>query len=521
MAEAQELVAFCILSMVALPLGVGIGFIVRQGSASNAGMWIAMSCFGSVVALWLAIIVAMPTVFKKNGGENEFEALVIVGLSESAGRSGFFDGVLRVDRVNIWLVGMTSVLSLCAAWYSLFGEGQRALDYYGWLLVLESGALATFLAESLLVFYVAFEFTLVPLLFIIGMWGGPQRRQAALKFMIYTLAGSLLSLIGIVAVAYGFSGVTGRALTFSISDLLNLSSRGTRLPLELQYWAFLALAVGFGIKVPVIPLHTWLPAAHVEAPTAGSVLLAGVMLKLGAFGLLRMAVPLLPDATRVVGMSGGAVMAAGGIVYGALCAGAQEDIKRLVAYSSISHMGLCVLGLVSGTTLGVTGGVMQMINHGLITGALFILVGCVYTRVHKRNMSELGGLAKVAPRWAGFFVFFCLAGLGLPGLNGFVSELLTIYGTLISARVQWGAFFGLAGIVLSAWYLLTMVMKVCYGETRLPTTASVSDLNKGEFCVLMLLASLCIAIGLFPGYLIQELMPQSRAIAALVSGSSP
>jgi len=185
MAEAQELVAFCILSMVALPLGVGIGFIVRQGSASNAGMWIAMSCFGSVVALWLAIIVAMPTVFKKNGGENEFEALVIVGLSESAGRSGFFDGVLRVDRVNIWLVGMTSVLSLCAAWYSLFGEGQRALDYYGWLLVLESGALATFLAESLLVFYVAFEFTLVPLLFIIGMWGGAAAAAGGVK--IYDL----------------------------------------------------------------------------------------------------------------------------------------------------------------------------------------------------------------------------------------------------------------------------------------------------------------------------------------------
>src|SRR5262249_26369487 len=293
-----------------------------------------------------------------------------------------------------------------------------------------------FLAFDLVLFYVFFELTLVPLFFLIGIWGGPMRREAARKFFLFTLTGSLITLLGVIGAVLACYQLTGHGddpgeLTFSIPLLVSrfqgLLDAG-RLPVGVQWAIFLALAVGFAVKVPLFPLHTWLPLAHVEAPTAGSVLLAGVLLKLGTYGFLRLCLPLAPDAVLAAGVPLIGTLAAVGVVYGALCAYAQPDIKKLVAYSSVSHLGFCMLGLFALNTAGLTGGLLQMINHGLSTGGLFLLVGMLYERYHTRMMADYSGMAARLKLLSAFMVFICLTSVGMPGLNGFVGEMLVLAG---------------------------------------------------------------------------------------------
>ncbi len=366
---------------------------------------------------------------------------------------------MGLDGIGVVLILLTTVLTVSCVLISWESIAEREAEFYTSLLALETGLVAVFAAFDLMLFYVAFEFTLIPLFFMIGIWGGPKRRYAAVKFFLYTLAGSLITLVGLVALVLTVSA-GGLSTPCSLPALAHWLAANP-LPRETQIALFLALSAGFLVKVPVIPLHTWLPLAHVEAPTAGSVLLAGVLLKLGTFGFLRLCMPLLPAACLAVGLPMLGWLAVGGIIYGSFCALAQRDIKKLVAYSSVAHLGFCVLGLFALNVAGITGGVLQMINHGLSTGGLFLIVGMIYERYHTRELDDLGGLAARLPMIAVALVFISLSSIGLPGLNGFVGEILSLAGMF--ARHPLYAVLGATGLVLGAWYLLTMLQTLLFG----------------------------------------------------------
>jgi NADH-quinone oxidoreductase subunit M len=451
----------------------------------------------------------------------------------------FFVGL---DGLNVWLIVLTAVLMVPAVLVSWTSIDERVNEFYAWLLLLETGMLGVFLAFDIVLFYVFFELTLVPLFFVIGIWGGPQRRYAARKFFIYTLAGSLITLLGVLGIVLACHART-QEVTFEIPKLLErvqmrltMADAGERAywtavpslprivgsifgflsPEEaegawggVQFWVFLALMAGFAIKVPLVPLHTWLPLAHVEAPTAGSVLLAGVLLKIGAYGFLRLCLPLAPDACHVLGVPLVGSLAVVGIVYGALCAVAQDDIKKLVAYSSVSHLGFCMLGMFAFNAAGLSGSLLQMINHGLSTGALFLLVGMLYERYHTRLMGDYGGMAARLRLLACFMVFFCLTSIGLPGLNGFVGEVLVLMGSWEYLLRRFASptltVVAATGVVLGAWYLLTMLYRVFFGPVKEPHAgpehgnhSPVSDLGVRELAALVPIAVLCVVLGVYP-----------------------
>jgi NADH-quinone oxidoreductase subunit M len=371
--------------------------------------------------------------------------------------------------------------------------------------------LGCFIARDVLLFYIFFELTLIPMFFIIGIWGGPERRYAAGKFFLFTFTGSVFTLAGVV-----YLGL--KAGTFDLTTVTAIAQ--TQLSSTERFWVFLAFLAGFSVKVPLFPVHTWLPLAHTEAPTAGSVILAGVLLKLGTYGLLRFAVPMgLPDVTINASRWLG-VLCLIGIIYGALVAWVQQDIKKLVAYSSVSHLGFCVLGLVALNTIGIQGSVMYMINHGLSTGALFLTIGMIYDRFHTRDINELSGLAKKLPKLAFFFILFTMSSIGLPGLNGFVSEFLTILGAFTSPRLGpvYGA-FAATGVILGALYMLHMAARVIWGPLKypgMPTGDShshgpqhagghedhaheeVHDMNAREMGILVPIALAVILLGVLP-----------------------
>lgn len=418
-----------------------------------------------------------------------------------------------VDGISIWLVALTSLLMPLAIWSSFSSIRTRVREYYVLLLLLQVGLAGVFCAMDLLLFYVFFEFTLVPLYFLIGIWGGPDRRRAAGKFFLYTLAGSVFTFAGIVYLAYYSTTLTiDGHITLSIEELTQMGQDGF-LPPHVQWWLFLAFAAGFAIKVPLFPLHTWLPLAHTEAPTAGSVILAAVLLKLGTYGFCRLSIPMLPDAAYTMAPAI-AVIAIIGILYAALAAWVQTDVKKLVAYSSVSHLGFCMLGLFSLKVAGVNGGVLYMLNHGLSTGALFVLVGCIYERYHTRNIHEIGGLARQMPWLAFFLIFFTLSSIGLPGLNGFVSEFLVLLGAATSGttydhRAAGPLGFGYMipaalGIILGAVYMLWMCQRVLFGPVKEPphtpdTSAGLTkDLTRREIGILTPLALCCVFIGVYP-----------------------
>jgi NADH-quinone oxidoreductase subunit M len=420
---------------------------------------------------------------------------------------------LGLDGISLSLVLLTTLLTLSAVLVSWDSIRQRPAAYYACLLALEAGLLGAFCAFDVILFYAFFEFTLLPLFLLIGLWGGPERRRAAIRFFLYTLVGSLATLVGLVALVL-CAARQGSLTSLSLSEIARVLAENP-LPRETQWWLFLALAAGFLVKVPVFPFHTWLPLAHVEAPTAGSVMLAGALLKLGTYGLLRLGLTMLPDACLELGVPLLSILAAIGVVYGALCAVVQSDMKRLVAYSSISHLGVCVLGMFALNPEGLSGSVLVMVNHGLSTGALFLLVGMVYERCHTRNLDELGGLASHMPVLSCAMVFICLSSMGLPGLNGFVGELLSL-GGMFKVHPLYAAIGG-AAIVLGAWYLLSLLERGFF--RRPPATehagAPHDDLRPRELAALAPIMVLCLALGLYPQPLLETIRPDIEPVARL------
>ncbi|MEE8169195.1 MAG: NADH-quinone oxidoreductase subunit M, partial [Phycisphaerae bacterium] len=397
-------------------------------------------------------------------------------------------------------------------------------EYYVLMLLLHGAMLGVFCARDLLLFYVFFEFTLIPLYFIIAIWGGRERRRAANMFFIYTLAGSMFTFAGVLYLgwlSYGFGPGGHAVFSFDMDRLYQMADAGA-LTSNVQWWLFLALFAGFAIKAPVFPFHTWLPLAHTEAPTAGSAILAGVLLKLGTYGLLRISLPILPEGTWAWAPLL-AVLAIIGILYGAVAAWVQRDVKKLVAYSSVSHLGFCVLGLLCMNMAGLSGSLLYMLNHGLSTAALFFVIGMIYERYHTRNIDQLGGLARKMPRMAFFLIVFSLSSLGLPGLNGFVSEFLVLLGTFTSGQAGavtppgplgiTHATFAALGIVLSAAYLLHMCRCLLFGPEKEPDhgmdrmSGLSQDLNGREVLVLTPIAVLCLLLGVAPRPVLDVIQP--------------
>ena len=405
--------------------------------------------------------------------------------------------IVGIDGISLFLVLLTTLLTpiaILASW----SVQDKLKEYLIFMLLLETGMLGAFVALDLFLFYVFWEVMLVPMYFLIGVWGGPRRIYAALKFVVYTMAGSLLMLVAIIYLATRHAQ-TDQALTF---DLLKLY--GLHLPMEQQMWLFLAFALSFAIKVPLFPFHTWLPDAHVEAPTAGSVILAGVLLKLGTYGFLRFAMPLFPNAAMAAAPFITA-LAVVGIIYGAVVAMMQSDIKKLVAYSSVSHLGFVMLGLFAFNLQGVQGGIYQMINHGLSTGALFLLVGMIYDRRHTRMISEFGGLWKQIPVFSAMLLMVTLSSIGLPGLNGFVGEFLILLGSF-SVTSYWTA-AAATGVVLGAIYMLWVFRRVIYGPLTNPANEKLADLNAREICLLAPILFLIVLMGVYPQPFLRRMQP--------------
>ena len=425
-----------------------------------------------------------------------------------------------VDGISVLLILLTTLLGFIAVYSSFTAITHRQKEYYVFLLLLQTGMLGVFISLDFVLFYVFWEVMLVPMYFLIGIWGGPRKLYAAIKFFLYTLFGSVLMLVGILALyfynstglkAVGLPGL-GNAPTFDVTELFKIAPQ---IPSNLQFWVFLAFFVGFAIKVPMFPFHTWLPDAHVEAPTAGSVILAGVLLKMGTYGFIRFSLPLLPDATRkavpwVVGL------AIVGIVYGALVAMAQKDMKKLVAYSSVSHLGFVMLGMFALNPQGLTGSVLQMINHGLSTGGLFLLVGIVYERRHTRMIADYGGLAKVMPVYAMLFMVITMSSIGLPTLNGFIGEFTILVGAF-NRSATW-AVIAATSLVLGAGYMLWLYQRVFFGEITHDENKTLKDVNLREQWTLIPLIVLCFWIGLYPKPFFRILEP---SIARVVRAVDP
>jgi len=377
--------------------------------------------------------------------------------------------------------------------------GHDDKPYYAWLLVLEAGCLGTFLALDLFLFFVMFEIVLVPMYFLIGGWGHGRRVYAAVKFFLYTMFGSAMMLVGILTLVFLTSSATGNPITFDLVELANTQA----LAVNTARWVFLAFALAFSVKVPLFPLHTWLPDAHTEAPTAGSVILAGVMLKLGTYGFLRFGLFLFPEASvwfAPVMVTLGVI----GILYAAVVATVQKDLKRLVAYSSVAHLGFIVLGTFAFTTQGLSGSVLQMVNHGLSTGALFLLVGMIYERRHTRLIAELGGLQKPAPVMAFVFTVVMLSSIGLPGLNGFVGEFLILIGSFLTR--EWWAVVGALGVIVAALYLLWAYQRVFHGPAE-GENADMADMNKWELAYMAPLLAAIVFLGIYPKPVLERIEP--------------
>ena len=415
-----------------------------------------------------------------------------------------------IDGLSLLLVLLTTLLTpivLISSWNSIT---KQVPMFVFLMLLLETGMLGVFCSLDTFLFYVFWEVILIPMYFIIGIWGGKNRIYAAVKFFIFTMVGSLLMLIAIIWLSWYASTLPGGIFT---TDFIALSRIAPAIPMQAQMWLFAAFALSFLIKVPAFPLHTWLPDAHVEAPTGGSVILAGVLLKLGTYGLIRFNVQLFPAAAL---QAAGFLAAIGviGIIYGALVSMVQKDVKKLVAYSSVSHMGFVLLGIFGLTVQGMQGGIIQMINHGLSTGALFLMVGMIYDRRHTRLIDDFGGLAKIIPVFSTLFLIVTLSSIGLPGLNGFVGEFLILLGSFNSAALgsHWYVVFAATGVVFAAVYMLWMFQRVIFGTVRHEENATLKDLSVREIGLLVPILLFIFWIGIYPSTFLSKTEPTVRRI---------
>ena len=419
------------------------------------------------------------------------------------------DYYIGVDGISLFLLVLTGFLTPIALLSSWESVHKNVKAFSAFVLVLETAMLGVFVAIDLFLFYVFWDAMLIPMYFLIGVWGYERRIYAAVKFILYTMAGSVLMLIAIIGLAWVHASVTGTP-SFNLLDLY-----GLQLSWQMEMWFFLAFTLAFAIKVPLFPFHTWLPDAHVEAPTAGSIILAGVLLKMGTYGLLRFAFPLFPDAARYFAPVLG-VLAVVGIIYGALVAMVQPDMKKLVAYSSVSHLGFVVLGLCALNVQGVQGSVYQMLNHGVSTGGLFMMVGMLSDRRHTRMISEFGGLKAVMPRLVTAFLLITLSSIALPGMNGFVGEFLILIGAF--QWHNWLTVFAATGVILSAVYMLWMFQRVNYGPLTNPRNRSLPDLSPREWTLVVPIVALAILMGVVPAIFLRPMEPSVNRVIERVMG---
>src|SRR5512140_3114114 len=436
----------------------------------------------------LGFLVSLPLWFSFDRAAPGFQFVEKADWIPSIGVSYHFG----VDGISALLILLTTLLGAIAILSSWTAIQDRVRPYYVFLLLLQTGMIGTFCSLDMFLFYVFWEVMLVPMYFLIGIWGGARRLYAAIKFFLYTLAGSVVMLLGILAVYFQTRRLPGFETTgtFDFQQWLKMG-----IPADLQFWCFLAFFLGFAIKVPMFPFHTWLPDAHVEAPTAGSVILAGVLLKMGTYGFVRFSLPLFPQAA-LNAVPWVVALAIIGIVYAALVTLVQKDMKKLIAYSSVSHLGFVMLGLFALNPLGVEGSVLQMVNHGLSTGALFLIVGLIYERRHTKEIAQFGGLAHVMPIYAAFTLIIFLASMGLPLLNGFIGEFMILQGAYAANRV-W-AYWSVTGVVLGAAYLLWLYQRVFWGRVTHEENEKLKDLNARELATLVPLVVLCFWIGIYP-----------------------
>jgi len=482
-----------------LPLLGVVVLVLLRSEAKTAQRWTALATsiltFGA--SIW------MLTQFNPQNPDLQL-VVDIPWLSVSGLDIRFFMGV---DGLSILLVLLTTFLTQIAILSTWTAVTEKVKGFMMFFLLLEVGMLGVFLAQDLVLFYIFWEFTLVPMYFLIGMWGGARRIYAAVKFFLFTMAGSVLMLLAILFMGW-------QAGTFSVPALM--AARETFA--AAQVWLFIAFAVAFAIKVPMFPLHTWLPDAHVEAPTAGSVILAGVLLKMGAYGFLRFNLPLFPKVA-VAAAPIIAILAVIGIIYGALVAYAQKDVKKLVAYSSVSHLGFVMLGIFALNQQAVSGAILQMVNHGVSTGGVFLVVGMLYERRHTREMSAFGGLWKVVPVMATLMLIITLSSAGLPGLNGFVGEFSILVGSFNSLTLNnvWFAGVAALGVILAAVYLFSMFEKVFLGPVTHDENRSLKDLNWREIAILVPLLLVILWIGLYPTPFFNLINPAVEKLGGVVT----
>jgi len=471
---------FPILSWIIFSPLVGALLILLVGRSDKPGITRELALLTTIVNL--AICALVPFRFSIQTAAMQFEEKVT--WIESLGVSYH----LGMDGISFLLVMLTSILSVVAILSSWNYIQKSYREYYFMMLLLQTGMMGVFLSLDLFLFYVFWEAMLIPMYFLIGIWGGERRVYAAVKFFLYTMVGSVLMLVAILSLFFIHRETAG----FASFDLMDINK--VILPGQAQIWLFAAFALAFAIKVPMFPFHTWLPDAHVEAPTAGSVILAGVLLKMGTYGFLRFAMPLFPNATEYFAPLI-CVLAVVGIIYGALVAMVQVDVKKLVAYSSVSHLGFVMLGIFAFNMQGLEGGMIQMINHGFSTGALFLMVGMLYERRHTRLIAEFGGIAKVMPVFFIFFLITTLSSIGLPGLNGFVGEFLVLVGSWWNSRIY--TIFAASGVILAAIYMLWMLQRVMYGEIKNPKNKELPDLSLREVALMLPMLLFMFWIGIY------------------------
>jgi len=481
-----------------LPLVGALIVLLIPKQNEDAIRWVA-----NITAL-AGFLVSVPLWFWYNPQSGDFQFIEKAPWIPSVGAEYF----LGVDGFSVLLILLTTLMGFIAILSSWTAITERVKEYYLFLLVLQTGMLGAFMSLDFLLFFLFWEVMLVPMYFLIGIWGSANRLYSAIKFFLYTLVGSVVMLLGILALYFYNHQVTG-VYSFDVTQFHKLA-----IPTDLQWWVFIAFFLGFAIKVPMFPFHTWLPDAHTDAPTAGSVILAAVLLKMGTYGFIRFSLPILPDATKVF-TPVVAFLCIVGIVYGALVALAQKDWKRLVAYSSVSHMAMVMLGMFALNPVGITGSIVQQLNHGISTGALFLLVGVVYERRHTREISEYGGLSKVMPVYAAVFLLMTMSSIGLPTLNGFIGEFLILQGAFVHS-IMWAAFAG-SGVVLGAAYMLYLYQRTMFGKVENPKNEKLPDLTLREFATFAPLIVLAVWIGLYPKPFLDRLQTSVQHVVLRVS----